>query len=133
MKSYLLDTKSVLAFLGNESGADSVEELLWKAVQDQRLVCLPVTSWGEVISAVWRSQGEHYADEVQKRLQQLPIELVPVDVAIAQAAVGLSAKQGLPYPDCLVIATAQQRKAVLVTTDKHLATLQLGIRVQVAA
>jgi uncharacterized protein len=133
MKLYMLDTKSVLAFLGNEPGADFVEELLWKAVQEQRQVCLPVTSWGEILTAIWTSEGERFAEEVRKRLQQLPIELVPIDVSIAYAAVGLSVKHRRPFSECVVIATAQQRKAILVTTDAQLANSQLGIRVQIAA
>ena len=133
MKAYVLDTKSILAFLGNEQGADFVEELLWKAVQEQRRLGLAVTSWGEVLTAIWTSQGERFAEEVQMRLQQLPIDLVPIDASLSRAAVALSVKLRIPYLDCVAIATAQQRKAILVTTDRHLADSQPGLPVQIAA
>jgi predicted nucleic acid-binding protein len=133
MKAYVLDTKSILAFLGNDPGADFVEELLWKAVQEQRRLGLAVTSWGEVLTAIWTSQGQRFAEEVQTRLQQLPIDLVPIDASLSRAAVALSVKLRIPYLDCVAIAIAQQRKAILVTTDRHLADSQPGLRVQIAA
>lgn len=129
----MLDTKSVLAFLGNDPGADFVEQLLWKAVQEQRHVGLAVTSWGEILTAIWTSQGERFAEEVQTRLQQLPIDLVSIDASISRAAVALSVAHRIPYLDCVAIAAAQQRKAILVTTDRHLADSQPGLRVQIAA
>ena len=110
-----------------------MEDLLWKAVQAQHSVYLSVTSWGEILTLVSKAKGEKVAKDMQVKLEQLPIELVPIDSQIALVGARLSAAKGLPYLDCLSLAAAQQRRAILVTTDAELSDEQAGVKVQVAA
>lgn len=120
MKRHVLDADSLRAFLEDRPGAATIEELLWKAVQSQQRVYVSVLSWNYLFSTVWRSKGESVAREKMKQLAQLPIEVVDVTEAEAAGAAKLSATNGFDYLDCIAAATAQQRRATLVTTNKAL-------------
>ena len=51
-------------------------------------------------------------------LQQLPIRIVPVDVAQVLVAGELKAVHKIPYVDSLAAALATQNHATLVTSDR---------------
>jgi predicted nucleic acid-binding protein len=123
VKRHVLDADSLRAFLEDRPGAATIEELLWKAVQSQQRVYVSVLSWNYLFSTVWRFKGESVAREKMKQLEQLPIEVVDVTEAEAAGAAKLSATYGLDYLDCIAAATAQQRRATLVTTNKALSKL----------
>lgn len=58
---------------------------------------------------------------VEEFLERLPVEVVPLDLAVARVAAELSAAHGkrLRLPDALVVATARCAQAdALVTTDR---------------
>lgn len=133
MRTYVLDAHAVLAFLENKPGADVVEDLLWKAVQAQQPVWLPVISWSEILCRVSKSTGEQAASEIRSRLEQLPIKLIEIDAPTALAAAGLCSAHSLPLTECFALALAKQRKATLVTTNAELADKQSGVKVQIAA
>src|SRR5262245_40188819 len=65
-------------------------------------------------------RGEDAARTVLDFVDRVPIDIVPLDVAIATAAAGLRARhRALRLPDALVIATAAQANADrVVTTDR---------------
>jgi len=50
--------------------------------------------------------------------QQLPIEIVGVDMELGKLAASLKARHNLPYADCFAAALAQARKVTSVTSDE---------------
>jgi predicted nucleic acid-binding protein len=118
VKTYVLDASALVTFFENRAGADKVEDLLAKAADSKRPLLMSVVNWGEVYYSVWRARGEQAASLKLREIAQLPIEVVDVDMELAQAAARLKAAHNLPYADCFAAALAQARKATLVTSDK---------------
>jgi predicted nucleic acid-binding protein len=128
MKTYVLDASALMAFFEDRPGADRVEELLAKAAETKRPVLMSVLNWGEVYYSVWRARGEKAADDLLRRIAQLPIEIVGVDMELGKLAASLKAQHNLPYADCFAAALTQARKATLVTSDKDFECLGTALK-----
>ncbi len=118
MKTYVLDASALMTFFEDRAGAEKVEELLAKAAETKHPLLLSVVNWGEVYYSVWRTRGEKAAREKLKEIAQLPIDILGVDMELAQLAATLKAEHNLPYADCFAGAITQSRRATLVTSDK---------------
>jgi len=130
MKTFVLDASALMAFFEDRPGADKVEELLAKAAEAKRPLLMSVVNWGEVYYSVWRARGEKAANEILKRIAQLPIELVDVDAELARLAGALKAQHQLPYADCFAAALATSHKAALVTSDKDFGRIERLARIE---
>lgn len=118
MKRYVLDANAVMAFFEDRPGAQTVQDLINRAAETQNFLLVSVVNWGEVYYSFWRDKGEEVANERLRMVAQLPIEVVDVDMELTKLAASFKARHKLPYADCFAAALAQQRKAVLVTSDR---------------
>ena len=118
MRTHVLDASALMTFFEDRAGAAKVEELLAKAAEAKRPLLMSVVNWGEVYYSIWRARGEKVAHAKLQEIAQLPIQVVDVDMELAQLAASLKAQHNLPYADCFAAALAQARKAALVTSDK---------------
>jgi predicted nucleic acid-binding protein len=107
-----------MAFFEDRPGAGQVEELLAKAADAKRPLAMSVVNWGEVYYSMWRAHGEKEAKAKLQEIAQLPIEIVGVDLELAELAARLKAQHNLPYADCFAAALAQAKNGTLVTSDK---------------
>ena len=62
-------------------------------------------------------------------IDNLPIEVVPVDRGLARLAAGFKARGGLSYADAFAAALAKERNAGLLTGDPELKTLENEIKI----
>ncbi len=118
MKTYVLDASALMTFFEDRPGADKVEELLAKAAEAKHPLLMSAVNWGEVYYSVWHARGEKAAAAKLQEIAQLPVEIVGVDMELAQLAATLKAERNLPYIGCFAAALAQAKKGVLVTSDK---------------
>ena len=124
MKRYALDTSALIAFFQDEPGAAKVQELLTEARQAEHPLLLSVVNWGELYYVAWQRMGEAAAQQRVQEIARLPIELVDLDRETALLAATLKAQHKLPYTDGFAAALAMQRKAVVVTADRHFARVE---------
>jgi predicted nucleic acid-binding protein len=118
----VLDAGVVIGFL---DGADPHHERARAALGDagQRgdSLLLPVSAFAECLVGPAR-RGDAAITAVREFVARLPITIVPLDAAIAEAAARLRARHGgrLRLPDALVVATALVLDADrLLTTDRR--------------
>ena len=100
------------------------------AVERNDRISLPASAYAEVLVGPSRKGADAVAT-VDQFVEQLPIDVVPLDRSIAAIAAALRAQhRTLRLPDALVIATARSLEADrLVTTDRGWPTgHQLGLR-----
>jgi predicted nucleic acid-binding protein len=116
--NYILDTFAVLAYLGDEDGADKVEKLLEKAGKEVKLF-MNYVNLGEVYYIVAREFGVAKANEIVAIVKSWGIEFVGVNEGIALTAARIKAMHNLSYADAFVVATAVDRKGVIVTGDRE--------------
>ena len=129
MKAKVLDSYSLIAYLERDKGYNKVIEHFQKAVDTGRNLLFSTVNWGEVYYIVLREYGKHRADEVEKIIHALPIEIIDVDLEIAQEAGRFKATKKLSYADCFVAALAKLHKAELITGDKEFRTVEKEIKI----
>lgn len=114
---YVFDTFAVIALLESEPGESRVKDLLTSAASGASLIAMSLINWGEVLYSTERKLGAHALVRAISIIDSLPIELVSVDRALAQAAAHLKIRGRLSYADCYAAALAQTRDAAVVTGD----------------
>jgi predicted nucleic acid-binding protein len=116
--NYILDTFAVLVYLSNEEGADKVEELLEKAGKEVNLF-MNYVNLGEVYYVIAREIGVAKANETIALMKKWNVEFVGVDESISLTAGRIKAMHRLSYADAFVVATAINKRGVIVTGDRE--------------
>jgi len=117
VKAYVLDSYALLAYLEGEAGSDRVRELLEAAKEGRCRLYMCVINLGEVLYIVERERGLPRAQETLARIDELPVEFVDADRALALAAAHLKTQCPIAYADCFAAALSQAKEAPLVTGD----------------
>lgn len=117
MKSSVLDSYAVLAFLFQESGHEKVVNLLEKAAESDKTILIAAPNWAEVRYMIERKVGLAQWREARSKLLGLPIEVVPVDQELAEMAGEFKATKKMSLADCFAAALAKQQKAEIYTGD----------------
>ena len=116
----VLDAHALLAYLEKEPGYEKVKAAFLDAIEKDTQLLMTTVNFGEVYYIVLRECGLQKADEIEKAIQTLPVEIVNVDWNLAKEAARLKAKYKLSYADCFAAAlTITVRKGELLTGDKE--------------
>ena len=117
----VIDAGVVIGLLdASDAHHEAARHALEQARDRHDKVIIPASALAESLVAPAR-RGDPAVSAAQAFVDRFPIEIIPIDEAIAMRAARLRAQHGsrLPLPDALVIATAQQVSAdLLVTTDR---------------
>jgi predicted nucleic acid-binding protein len=129
LKSSVLDSYAVLAFLFNEGGAGKVAELLEKAAESDTFMFIAAPNWAEVRYMVERKVGQGQWGAVRSKLLALPIEIIPADQLLAEIAGEIKVSKRISLADCFAAALALQKKAELYTGDPEFRSIEKEIKV----
>lgn len=125
----MLDSYAVLAFLFGEAGHDKVGALLeWAAEYDKTLL-IAAPNWAEVRYMIERKVGAAQWREVRAKLLGLPIEIVPADQDLAEAAGEIKATKKMSLADCFAAALAMQSKADVYTGDPEFRVVESDLKI----
>ncbi|MEW5817666.1 MAG: type II toxin-antitoxin system VapC family toxin [Spirochaetota bacterium] len=116
----VLDAHALLAYLEKEPGYEKVKAAFLEAVEKDTDLLMTSVNFGEVYYVISRECGQQKADEIEKVIQTLPIEIVPVDLPLAREAARFRAKYEISYGICSVIALSKLRKAELLAGGQEL-------------
>ena len=117
MGSYVLDSFALLAYFQDEPGKPRVDTLLLSAQQAVDQLSITTVNLGEAFYKLRRHGGVRAASAALYIVEQLPIEVVDVNLDLARDAATLKGQRRLGYLDCFVAALAYQQKATVVTGD----------------
>jgi len=129
LRSSVLDSYAVLAYLFAESGHEKVVSLLEKAAESGKNALISAPNWAEVRYQVERKLGAARWHEIRSKLLGLPIEIVPVDQDLAEVAGEIKAKRKMSLADCFAAAFAKKHKADLYTGDPEFRKVEKEIRI----
>ncbi len=129
MKSSVLDSYALLAFLFQENGHEKVVALLEKAAESDNTLLIAAPNWAEVRYMVERKVGVAQWREVRAKLLGLPIDIVTVDQILAEMAGEMKATKKMSLADCFAAALAKQRKADIYTGDQEFRAVEGDVRV----
>ena len=117
MKKYVLDANALLVLLVDRPGAHRVARLLEQAKRQGSRVFLSAVNWGEIFYSLWRVRGELETRRLIRRVEELPVTVVPVEQARATLAGELKMVHGLGYADSFAAGLALELRATLITAD----------------
>lgn len=116
-KARVLDSSAILSFLLDEPSAGRVARLLEEGDAVGRRALVSAPNWTEIRSVIPRRQGRAQAFPLLHRLALLPVEVVPIDRALAEAAADLLVRWKLSLGDSFAAALAIRHRARIYTTD----------------
>jgi ribonuclease VapC len=116
-KRSLLDSFAVMAWLQNEKGAQTVEDLLREAKKSGEKLLLHEINLAEVYYLTIRRAGDNQAKTIAAQIETLPIEIVSTTPEILWQAAHLKAQHKLSLADAFAAGTAMQLGARIVTGD----------------
>jgi predicted nucleic acid-binding protein len=125
----IMDAHGLMIFLEREPGYEKIEKIFLQAVASGDNLLMTVVNFGEVYYIVLRECGQQKADEVEKVIQALPIDMVGIDITITKAAARIKANKRLSYADCFATALAIKERGELITGDKEFREVEDEIRI----
>src|SRR3990172_10346003 len=129
MKRYVLDSYSLLAYAEDEKGADAVEDILTKALDNQAEIFLSVINWGEMYYIALSEGGKERAELYRETFARYPITIVEANKELTLKVAYFKANYKISYADAFAAALAKNRKANLVTGDKEFKALESEIKI----
>ena len=125
----VLDAHALLAYLEREPGYEKVKAAFLDAVEKDSNLLMTSVNFGEVYYIVMRDCGQQKADEIEKVVRTLPIEIVDADVPLTRETAKFKAKHKVSYADCFAAALTKIRKGELLTGDREFECLQSQIKI----
>ena len=129
LKSRVLDSYSLIAYLEGEKGKEKVIEMIQDARDSKAILFLSTVNWGEVYFITLREAGRKRLEEVIHLISTLPIQIVPADLELTRQAAEFKSYKKMSYADCYAAATAKQYKAELVTGDREFKQLEKKVKI----
>jgi predicted nucleic acid-binding protein len=120
MKNYVLDACAIMAFIHDEQGANSFENILNMANTSEANVFVHKINLLEVYYDVFRYKGKQIADDVLDEIKQNQIEIISnIPDELFSEDGRLKASYKISLADSLAVACASIYYAELVTADHH--------------
>ncbi len=129
MKSAVLDSYAVLAFLFKEEGHEKVLALLEKAIDTDKRLMIASPNWAEIRYMVERKTDATKWKEVSAKLLGLPIHIVDADQDLAELAGEIKASHKMSLADCFAAALAKQKKQELYTGDPEFKEVEGEVKI----
>jgi PIN domain nuclease of toxin-antitoxin system len=127
--SPVLDSFAVLVFLFKEKGHQKVIELFENAAESDEAALIAAPNWAEVRYIVERKVGSPRWREVRTTLLALPLQIVPSDQALAEAAGAMKVTKRMSLADCFAAALAQQEGVAVYTGDPEFKAVEGEVKV----
>lgn len=128
-KKFVLDSYALIAYLEDEKGAGTVQQVLEQAERGKSQVLMSTVNWGEVYYSICRTKGERRAEECIAVVDQLPVSLVSADRKQVYEASKIKAKHSIAFGDCFATALAIQNGCEVITGDREFRKLGAKVRV----
>lgn len=129
MRSSVLDSYALLAYLCHEKGAAVVLDLFERATRAKRVLFISAPNWAEIRYRMEQKLGESGWRQAQQALVGLPLDVVPADQALAEVAGEIKVTKKMSLADCFAAALARQRNADLYTGDPEFKAVEKDVRI----
>jgi predicted nucleic acid-binding protein len=126
----VLDSFALVSLFHREAGWQAVQSALYEQAKAKTAAILNWINWGEFFYVVRRRMGAAKASDSLRLLEQLPIDLYPVDQPLVKEAAEIKSDHAVSYADAFCIATARRLNGTILTTDpefhavEHLVTIR---------
>lgn len=111
----IIDSHGWIEYLAAGKLSDKYAKYIEEASYENTIT--PTVVVYEVYKKIKREKGEEKALEVYAQIMRTRV--IPLTEELAMSAADASLKLGLSMADAIIIATAENEKATLVTSDAH--------------
>ena len=129
MKTTVLDASAMLAMFFGQPGVETMRELFHKVSEADRPVFISAVNWAEVLYKMERKHGKSGLETARQFERTTPLEAVPVDRELAEAAALLKNSHKLGLADAFAAALAKSKKAELLTADQEFKAVEKEIKI----
>jgi PIN domain nuclease of toxin-antitoxin system len=129
LKSAVLDSSAVVAFLFKEKGYETIVNLFEKAIDANKNLLITAANWPEIRYMTYMIVGDSGWQGVKAKLLGLPVEIIPIDFQTAEVAADLLYEHHLALSSCFTAALAMQKKLEVYTADTKFKTLEGKIKI----
>ena len=126
----VLDSVAVVSLFHHEPGWEVVQKALYDQDKARTRAVLNWINWGEFYYIVKRRVGAAKTTDALNLLEQLPIEIFPVDQPLVRAAADIKSEHALSYADAFCVATAQRLDAIVLTNDPEFESVERLIKIR---
>ena len=130
MKSAVLDSYAIIAFLERQPGYQEVAELFEECTAKDREVFICVVNWGEVIYHALRTGGEKKALLAEEIMHAIPMTVLDANREITMQAAKFKASHKMSYADCFAAALVMKKKCELVTGNKEFKQVEKEVKIR---
>lgn len=127
---YIIDSFAMLAYLGGEAGEGRVKEILHETSRGSCRALMSLINLGEVAYITERERGLAKAQEVLAIIEQLPVEILPVDHQTVLGAAHIKAGYPIAYADAFTVMAAQSHDGVMLTGDPEFEIVKGIVRIE---
>lgn len=128
-RQLVLDSHAMLSYFEGEPGADFVANALGMAEQDKLECMMTIVNWGEVYYSILRTMGDKSAQEATHVLDQLPIEIVNMDMHLVRRASHFREQFRMANGHCFAASLAQSQGCPVMTGDQAFRRLEEEVQI----
>lgn len=129
-KKLVLDSFALVSLFHKEPGWEKVRAALYEQQRAGTKAFLNWINWGEFFYIVKRKVGAVKAAEALHLLEQLPVELIPVDQSLVREAAEIKSQYAVSYADAFCIATTHRLSGTVLTSDPEFHAVEHFITVR---
>ena len=126
----VVDSFALVSLFHREPGWQIVQRALYDQEKARTRAILNWINWGEFYYIVKRRVGAAKTTDALRLLEQLPIDLFPIDQPLVRTAAEIKSEHALSYADAFCVATAQRLDAVVLTNDPEYKSVEKLIRIR---
>lgn len=126
----VVDSFALVSLFHREPGWQIVQRALYDQEKARTRAILNWINWGEFYYIVKRRVGAAKTMDALRLLEQLPIDLFPIDQPLVRTAAEIKSEHALSYADAFCVATAQRLDAVVLTNDPEYKSVEKLIRIR---
>jgi predicted nucleic acid-binding protein len=126
----VLDSFALVTLFHREPGWQVVQKALYDQDKARTRAVLNWINWGEFYYIVRRRIGAAKTMDALRLLEQLPIDLFPVDHPLVRVAAEIKSEHALSYADAFCVATAQRLDATVLTNDPEFESVENLIKIR---
>ena len=117
---YILDACALIAYLNDENGAETVENIFHQTLNGRTSVVMGIVNLLEVYYGVLREVGAYKADEILKICRSLLIGIISsISDEVFKEAGRVKASYRISLADSLALGLALTTGDFLLTADHH--------------
>ena len=124
MKNVVFDSYALIAHFKKEKGHEIVSELLTEIALGEKIGFISLINVGEIYYMLHRKVNLKAAEHSLAIIQEMNLEIAPVDFDLTIAAARIKANHKMSYADAFAAALTQKKKATLITGDKEFKALE---------